>query len=186
MNANTRIQWFHKKVTEMCYPNAMRLSERFHISHRQAQRDVDHLSKNLGAPLQYSSEHKGYFYTRPYALPVVATTDNDELYPASKGLLEDPSIFAAESGIIQMQLPYSATIELRSKLTALELSNYIIAKRGDRTYVCEFHHVDRFLTALLTADADVKLLEPTWLRERLISAAHRVLRNNEDLEIEEE
>ena len=46
-NANLRIQWFHKKVMDMSYPNAMRLSERFHISHRQAQRDVDYLKKKL-------------------------------------------------------------------------------------------------------------------------------------------
>ena len=182
MNANTRIQWFHKKVTEMCYPNAMRLSERFHISHRQAQRDVDHLCKQLGAPLQYCPEHKGYYYTQPFALPVILTTDNDELFPAGETLVDEPSIFAAESGMIQMQLPYTATIELHSKLTALELSNYIISRRGERIYVCEFHHVDRFLAALLTSDADVKLLEPAWLRERLIAAAHRVLRNNEGIE----
>ena len=80
--------------------------------------------------------------------------------------------------MIQMQLPYTATIELSDKLTALELSNYIIARRGEGRYLCEFHHVDRFLAALLTADTDVRLVEPEWLRERLVASARRVLANH--------
>ena len=59
----TRIQWLHKKILNMYYPNAMRISERFNISHRQAQRDVDYLKNKLGAPIEYSAEHKGFYYT---------------------------------------------------------------------------------------------------------------------------
>lgn len=47
MNANTRIQWLHKKMTMNSYPNAQRLAERFGISHRQAQRDMDYLRLSL-------------------------------------------------------------------------------------------------------------------------------------------
>ncbi len=180
-NANIRIQWFHRKVTELSYPNAMRLSERFGISHRQAQRDVDYLCRRLNAPLEYNAEHKGYFYNSPYSLPIVVTSDNDESYGADVTEHADElSLFGAESGVIQMQMPYTATIELRDKLTALELSKYIVARRGDSRYICEFHHIERFLAALLTADADVRLLEPEWLRERLIRCARRVLERNEE------
>ena len=80
-SANTRIQWLHKKIANMYYPNAMRLSERFNISHRQAQRDVDYLKKKLGAPLEYSMEHKGYYYSEQYSLPLVLSSDNDEKIP---------------------------------------------------------------------------------------------------------
>ena len=31
MNAEIRIQWLHKKLSENCYPNAMRLAEKFGI-----------------------------------------------------------------------------------------------------------------------------------------------------------
>ncbi len=179
--ANLRIQWFHKKVIEGSYPNAMRLSERFRISHRQAQRDVDFLARKLGAPLEYVSDRRGYRYAEPFSLPLVLTSDNDENYASATG--DDAiSLFGAEAGVIQMQLAYSATIELSDKLTALELSNYIVSRRGENCYACEFHHVDRFLSALLTADADVKLLEPEWLRERLVAAAHRVLNNHDTQE----
>ena len=36
------------------------------------------------------------------------------------------------------------------------------------------------VAALLVADADIKVLEPEWLREKLITAARRVLKNNEE------
>lgn len=180
MNVNIRIQWFHTKILEMGYPNAVRLAERFQISHRQAQRDVDHMAKMLGAPLVYSAEHKGYYYSEPYTLPVVFASDNVALSSLNERDDIDPRLYGAESGVFQMQLPYSATIRLCSKLSALELNNYIVSKLKDRTYVCEFHHIEKFLTALMVADADVKVIEPEWLREKLITAARRVLRNNED------
>jgi predicted DNA-binding transcriptional regulator YafY len=180
MNVNIRIQWFHSKILEMGYPNAMRLAERFQISHRQAQRDVDHMVKALGAPLIYSKEHKGYYYAEPYTLPVIFAADNDPLASLQDSDTVDPRLYGAESGVFQMQLPYTATIKLCSKLSALELNNYIVTKLKDRTYICEFHHVEKFLTALLVADADIKLLEPEWLREKLVAAARRVLKNNEE------
>jgi predicted DNA-binding transcriptional regulator YafY len=176
--ANLRIQWFHKKVTESSYPNAMRLAERYRISHRQAQRDVDFLARRLGAPLAYNAEHKGYYYTEPYSLPVVITSQGDDDYTVALPGQDELELFGAESGIVQLQLPYTATIELSDKLTALELSKYIIARRSDHCFVCEFHHIEQFLAALLTSDADVRLIEPEWLRERLIAAAQRVLDNH--------
>ena len=44
MSANDRIQWLHKMVSEQCYPNAKNISEKFDISPRQAQRDIEHTS----------------------------------------------------------------------------------------------------------------------------------------------
>lgn len=178
-NAHLRIQWFHKKVMDMAYPNAMRLAERFHISHRQAQRDVDFLLRKLGAPLEYCPDQKGYRYTEAFSLPIVITSDNDQSYGAPIAGADELSLFGAETGVIQMQLAYTATVELTDKLTALELSNYIVSRKSENRYACEFHHIDHFLSALLTADADVKLIEPDWLRERLLGAARRVLKNNE-------
>lgn len=180
MNVNLRIQWFHTKITEHGYPNAVRLAERFGISHRQAQRDVDHLAKNLGAPLVYSAEHKGYYYAEPYTLPIVFAASNDALATVDTGMYDDPALYGAENGIFQLQLPYSATIELCSKLSALELNRYIVKKLQERTYLCEFHHAEKFLAALLIADADVKIIEPAWLRDQLLAAARRVIKNNEE------
>ena len=178
-SANLRIQWFHKKVLESSYPNAMRLAERFDISHRQAQRDVDFLLKKLGAPLAYSAEHRGYYYSDPFSLPIVITSDDDESFSTATRFQDELSLFGADSSVVQLQMPYTATIQLHDKLAALELSNYITGRRGEGCYLCEFYHVEHFLSVLLTADTNVRLLEPDWLRERLVSLAKNVLNNNE-------
>ena len=82
--------------------------------------------------------------------------------------------------IIQMQIPYSATIEIKNKLTALELSNYIVAREPHDRYVCEFHSVEKFLGLLLSMDADFRIVEPYWLREKILRSAKRVVENNQE------
>ena len=178
MNANTRIQWIHKKITNNSYPNAQRLAERFRISHRQAQRDLDLLRKKFGAPLAYDNSKKGFYYTHPYSLPVVISSDNDELYVQDISSIRDNRELAAEESIIQMQIPYTATVELDNKLAAIELSPYIIAKLSKNRYSCEVHSIEKFIGILLSMESDFRLVEPDWLKERLLRCARRVLRNH--------
>ncbi len=178
MNANTRIQWLHKRILNESYPNAQRLAERFRISHRQAQRDLDLLKKKLGAPLAYDPKKKGFYYTEPFALPVLITSDNDEMYIPEIFTVKDERELAANESIIQMQIPYSATVELTNKLSAIELSSYIIAKQPQNRYICEFHSIEKFVGMLLSLEADFRLIEPEWLKERMIRCARRVLNNH--------
>ena len=180
MNANIRIQWLHKKLTMKSYPNAQRLAERFKISHRQAQRDLDYLRKELGAPVEYDNRRKGFYYSQPFTLPLLLTSDNDEFYIPEIFNVKNRQELAAEESIIQMQIPYSATVEVENKLTALELSKYIIAREPHNRYICEFHSIEKFIGLLLSMDADFKLIEPAWLREKIVSGARRVLKNNEE------
>ena len=180
MNAHTRIQWLHKKMTMKSYPNAQRLAERFQISHRQAQRDMEYLRRELGAPIAYDNSRKGFYYTEPYVLPVLFATDNDDVYMPEIFNAERHDL-AADESIIQMQIPYSATLEIKNKLAALELSNYIIAKQAKDRYVCEFHSIEKFIGLLLASDSDFRIVEPYWLRERGVRSARRVLGNNEDI-----
>ena len=126
-SANVRIQWLHKKIANSYYPNAMRLAERFDISHRQAQRDVDYLKKNPGAPLEYSMEHKGYYYSEQYSLPLVLSSDNDESLSELADNMSGASL-QAENTFVQMQIPYTATVEIADKLSVLSLKNFIISK----------------------------------------------------------
>lgn len=179
MNAHTRIQWLHKKMTVNSYPNAQRLAERFGISHRQAQRDLDYLRKELEAPIAYDNSRKGFYYTEEYTLPVLFTSDNDDAYIPEVFKAERQSL-AADESIIQMQIPYSATVEIKNKLTALELSAYIVSKEARDRYVCEFHSIEKFIGILLSLDSDFRLIEPYWLRERIVRSARRVLDNNMD------
>lgn len=172
-----RIQWLHKKIANMYYPNAMRLAEKFGISHRQAQRDVDYLKKQLGAPLEYSAEHKGYFYTKQYSLPIVIATDNDDPLSEVADNLSGAGEFA-DNTVIQMQVPYTATVEISDKLSALSLKSYIISKESRNRYICEFHNVDQFLSILMTLRTNFKIIEPFWIKESLVKLAENIIKNN--------
>ncbi len=176
-SANTRIQWLHKKIANLYYPNAMRLAERFNISHRQAQRDVDYLKKQLGAPLEYSLEHKGYYYTEQYSLPLVMSSDNDESLSELADNMSGASL-QAENTFVQMQIPYTATIEISDKLSVLSLKNFIISRESRNRYICEFHNVEQFLSVLITLRSDFKIIEPMWIRERLVKLAENIIKNN--------
>ena len=182
MNANDRIQWFHKMITEGCYPNAAHLSERFGISHRQAQRDVDFLRREMGAPLAYSHENRGYTYTEVFVLPLMLSTENDTDYHDVLGGLHDFHNHAAERSIIQMQLPYTALLEIPDKMTVLNLRSIIVGEEPKHRYRCEFPSVELFLGIIMSTGAAIRVIEPEWLRTRLIEFAEQVLACNREVE----
>ena len=177
MSAEKRIQWLHKYIVNMRYPNASRLSERFGISHRQAQRDVTSLREDYGAPLAYSAEHRGFYYTEEYALPSYTEQANEFDYVEA---VAGEASHGARQEILQMQIPYTARLRITDKLTQLELGRFIAEKKRGNEFVCEFHNIEIFLGALFTAKTPITVLEPDWLRERLIDAATRILKSNNE------
>ncbi len=182
MTANDRIQWFHKMITDGCFPNASHLSERFGISHRQAQRDVDFLRRQMGAPLEYSHEHRGYTYSESFVFPLMLATENDTDYHDVLGSLQDFHSHAAERSIIQMQLPYTALLEIPDKMTVLNLRSIIVGEEPRHRYRCEFPSVELFLGIIMSTGAAIRVIEPEWLRSRLVEFAKQVLVYNEDAE----
>ena len=181
--ANIRIQWLHEELTRNTFPNAARLAERFHISRRQAQRDIDFLKKQLGAPLEYDQRIMGYRYTQPFSLPVSVRNENDvgmSRMPINPFGRDVPEYGAeADSVIIQGQIPYTATLGITDKLTVLEMRTYIISEEKRGEYLCEFHNIDRFLCAILTARSGICIIEPAWLRDKLLHMAEKAIRNNQ-------
>ncbi|MBR2370875.1 MAG: hypothetical protein IKA82_02520 [Clostridia bacterium] len=182
MKSNERIQWFHRKTVEQAYPNAHRLSEQFNMSLSQAKRDIRYMREVLSAPLEYSKEGRGYYYTHDYSLPVFQTSSNDEDYSGVMAPLEGDISDSSINPLIQMQLPYGATIEVSDKLAVLELKPFIVEKLGRNSYQCEFHSTELFLAAILSIDASIRITSPEWLRQRLISSARRILESNEELD----
>lgn len=173
MSAHDRIQWFHKMVAGNCYPNAIHLAEKFNISHRQAQRDVDFLKTALGAPIIYSKMKKGYFYEQDFSLPMTFSNENDvEL----NSLLHDGGF--ADTHIIQMQLPYTATLEITDRITVMNIQRFIVGEETRHRYRCEFPSVELFLGIIISTGADVKIISPDWLRNRLVEAAEKILKSN--------
>ncbi|MBQ9080519.1 MAG: WYL domain-containing protein [Clostridia bacterium] len=183
MSANLRIQWLHKKISEMSYPNAKRLAERFNISHRQAQRDVDFLRAKLSAPIAYDYDRKGFYYTEEFTLPIALTTANNEDYNGivAESPMHDADAQSAENTVVQLQVPYSAELKLSDRLTVVELGNYITDRIGDNIYRCEFHSIEKFMSVIMSLDSDIQILKPDWLRSRILRCAERIIRNNSDI-----
>ena len=185
VSANSRIQWLHEELVRGTFPNAARLAERFGISRRQAQRDIDFLKKQLGAPIEYDQRIMGYSYSRPFTLPISMKNENEgglsrmPLNPFGRDVMDEYSA-EADSVIIQSQIPYTATLAITDKLTVLEMRSYIISEETRGQFLCEFHNIDRFLCAILTARSGIRIVEPSWLRDKLLHMAHKAIDNNQD------
>ncbi len=65
-----RFFWFHGRIKEKRYPNAMHLCEEFEIAVRTAHRDIEFMRDRLNAPLEYNHARRGYHYTdETYEIP---------------------------------------------------------------------------------------------------------------------
>lgn len=180
MTANDRIQWLHKKICEEAYPSAVDLASKFSISRRQAQRDVDKLKNELGAPINYSYTNNGYYYTKKFSLPYIQEFENDsDLHDVINSMREIEAA-KAERGMLQLQLPYTAVLHIPDRTTVVELRSLITEDLPHKNYRCEFQSIELFLGILISADSDIKIVEPEWLRNRLVELAKKVISNNEE------
>ncbi len=57
-----RIMWFDREIRQQKYPSCRALAERFEISLRQANRDIEYLRNTLNAPLKYVAVKRGFMY----------------------------------------------------------------------------------------------------------------------------
>jgi predicted DNA-binding transcriptional regulator YafY len=78
--AYERYHWFYGQIKAGKYPNAKKLSEKFEISHKQAQRDVEFMRDRLEAPLAYDPMNRGYaLEDDSYVLPPVWFSEDELL-----------------------------------------------------------------------------------------------------------
>lgn len=69
-----RYYWFHNRVKQHAYPNASSLADKFEVSTKTAQRDIDFIINRLIAPLKYDRSRRGYIYTdKGFELPPLWT-----------------------------------------------------------------------------------------------------------------
>ena len=158
-----RIIWLHKRIKDGYYPNAMRLSERFGISHRQAQRDCDFLRRKLDAPIAFDRSKQGYYYTENFSLPdSIRIEDPRDI----SNIVALADMMGDDGESTQMGIPYSALLQIPDKLVALELAPFVTRRVGAKgRYICEFQNIRLFFGALVASDSDIRILEPDWLRE---------------------
>lgn len=180
MTVNDRIQWLHKKICEEAYPSAIDLSNKFSISRRQAQRDVDKLKTQLGAPIVYSYTHNGYYYSQKFVLPYMHELENDSDLHDVISSMREIEIDKAERGMLQLQLPYTAILHIPDRTTVLELRSIITEDLPRKNYRCEFQSIELFLAIIISSGAEIKIVEPEWLRNRLIELAKKAIENNEE------
>lgn len=88
-----RIAWFNDQVKAKEYPNASTLAERFGISSKTGDRDIEIMQKDLKCPLKYDKSKKGYYYADDsFSLPMTYLS-SDELSSLllARKLLQDIS-----------------------------------------------------------------------------------------------
>jgi predicted DNA-binding transcriptional regulator YafY len=62
------------------YPNARQMARRLEVHRRTVYRDLDFLRDSWGAPVEFSSQHNGFYYRDPdYALPLQRLTEGELL-----------------------------------------------------------------------------------------------------------
>lgn len=183
-----RIIWLHKRIKDGYYPNAMRLSERFGISHRQAQRDCDYLRRKLEAPVAFDRSKQGYYYTENFSLPdSIRVEDPRDI----SNIVALADMLGDDGESTQIGIPYSALLQIPDKLVALELAPFVTRRVGSKgRYICEFQNICLFFGALVASDADIRIIEPAWLREDFCRSLDKLRMANtcedEDDEAEEQ
>ena len=179
-----RIIWLHKRIKDEYYPNAMRLSERFGISHRQAQRDCDYLKRKIGAPIAFDRSRQGYYYTEPFSLPdSIRVEDPRDI----SNIVALADMLGGSDESTQISIPYSALLQIPDKLVARELAPFVTRRVGSKgKYICEFQNIRVFFGALIASDAEIRILEPEWLRLDFCKSLDRLRAANGENPEEEE
>ncbi len=58
-----RYLWFHARLKRKQFPKIKDLMEKFEISKRQAAREIEFMRDFFSAPIEYSNEENGYYYS---------------------------------------------------------------------------------------------------------------------------
>ena len=82
--------------------------------------------------------------------------------------------------MLQLQLPYTAVLHIPDRTTVLELRSLITEDLPQKNYRCEFQSIELFLGILISSGADIKIVEPDWLRQKIVELAKKAIENNEE------
>lgn len=86
---HNRLLFIDQKLNEGRYPNCRTLAEEWEVSRKTIQRDLDYMRYQLDAPIEYSSDKRGYYYTEQnFKLPAISIRESDlfAIYLAEKVL----------------------------------------------------------------------------------------------------
>ena len=131
-------------------------------------------ARELGAPVEYDSKRRGFYYSEAFSLPATINTAQADDYVGILAAMSDISqdTYGGQDSI-QMSIPYDAVLEIPDKLTVMKLGKIITGRvpshrgSGENRYYCEFGSVEAFLGVLMALGEPVRIVSPDWLRERL-------------------
>lgn len=73
-----RYLWFHARLKQKKFPKLKDLMEKFEISNRQAAREIEFMRDFFSAPIEYSAEESGYYYSEEsFELPGVWVSEEE-------------------------------------------------------------------------------------------------------------
>jgi predicted DNA-binding transcriptional regulator YafY len=102
----SRIYFIDRKIASGKYPSTRQLAEEYEVGTATISRDIEFLRDRMGAPIEYDTQRRGYYYSdKRYRLPTALSRPEDmlalgmakslitlyqgtPLYPAAKELLE--------------------------------------------------------------------------------------------------
>lgn len=114
------------------YPNARTLSENLEVSDRTILRDIEYMREQLGAPIEYDYERKGFYYSKSnFNLPSVSISEGELI-----------ALFLAEKVLSQYKnTPYEK--ELKSAYEK------ITANMPEQVSI-DFHELDKMFSFKMT------------------------------------
>ena len=74
-----RMAYFDLLIRKGKFPNCTQIARKFEVNPKTIQRDIEYM-RELGAPLKYDKQQRGYYYTEPsYYLPMIPFTQSDAI-----------------------------------------------------------------------------------------------------------
>ncbi len=116
---HSRLLFIDRKIKEGRHPNCSSLSDKYEVSRKTIQRDLEYMRYQLDAPIEYVAKHRGYIYTEEqFQLPAINIKESDlfGVYLAEKLLVqyESTPIYNSLCSIfekIEQSLPNKTTTD---------------------------------------------------------------------------
>ncbi len=137
-----RFLWFHNQVKEGKYPNTKTHAEKFEITRKTAQRDIEFMRDRLGAPLVYIAEQRGFTYEdNAYELPGIWLDEESltSLLLAYRlvSAVPDKTLKASLRAFMEQllaKISYHKTISIKELSDKVSVRNIEYSKTSEKIY----------------------------------------------------
>jgi len=137
-----RFLWFQNEIKQEKYPNTKTLAEKFEITRKTAQRDIDFMRDRLNAPLVYLPERRGFAYEdntfelSGFWLEEEALTSLLLAYRLASAVPDIAIKTSLRSFLEQLlkKISYSNTISIKDLNSKVSVSNIAYSKTSERIY----------------------------------------------------